>query len=177
MKVSKQITFGQKKHFWPCQWWLWPLGAIKQTTICDGSTQKCRHFGVQSWWYQNWHWRTSTRMWKYNKYWFWFNSTAWSPKLAHCAPPQSTHPIKQLRHRGQICCTVLCVCIHNAIHQLLKTEHANMKLCYLFWYSGILVYLHILIGWYIVCIHGIYRLLKTAHANMKMCYILWYSGI
>ena len=54
---------------------------------CDGSTQKCCNFGVQSWWYENWHWRTSTRMWKYNKYWCWFNSTAWSPKLAHCAPP------------------------------------------------------------------------------------------
>ena len=29
-KKVKKNDFWPKKHFWPCQWWLWPIGSIKR---------------------------------------------------------------------------------------------------------------------------------------------------
>ena len=37
----------------------------------------------------------TTCTWKYGKYQYWFNSTAWRPKLAHCAPPPRLNNVKK----------------------------------------------------------------------------------
>ena len=43
MKVLKK-WLSVKKHFWPCQWWLWPIGAIKRPA------EPSPFFGVRRTW-------------------------------------------------------------------------------------------------------------------------------